>query len=102
VGYLATNLERGRPGEAGAADEAGIRASRSAASEEGGIGIRPGRDGEDAARTAVGASGDPGKWIAPRGKSLEFRAPRRQEDTFIPFYRLGLEESYEMYFDLGN
>jgi hypothetical protein len=33
------------------------------------------------------------------GEPLEFRAPRRTAETFIPFYRLKFDEAYEKYLD---
>ena len=48
----------------------------------------------------VATAGEPDKWIAPHEKPLDFRAKRREDDTFTPFYRMTFDRPYEMYFDL--
>lgn len=45
---------------------------------------------------------DLSKWITPQGGPLEFQADQRSRGTFIPFFRVGHNSSYCMYFDLAS
>ncbi|HEV2381055.1 MAG TPA: beta-L-arabinofuranosidase domain-containing protein [Terriglobia bacterium] len=48
----------------------------------------------------VPARNDPSKWIKPQGGPLEFHAEQHSTATFVPFYRIGHNTSYRMYFDV--
>jgi uncharacterized protein len=48
----------------------------------------------------VAGNGDPSNWLVRQGPELEFQAERQKMGTFVPFYRLGYNASYCMYFDL--
>jgi DUF1680 family protein len=43
---------------------------------------------------------DPSKWIKPQGEPLQFHSERQSTATFVPFYRVGHNASYRMYFDV--
>jgi hypothetical protein len=43
---------------------------------------------------------DPSKWIKPRGGPLEFHSEQYSTATFVPFYRVGYNFSYRIYFDV--
>jgi len=43
---------------------------------------------------------DPSKWIKPEGGPLEFHSQQHSSATFVPFYRMGHNSSYRMYFDV--
>jgi hypothetical protein len=49
--------------------------------------------------TAPGRN-DPSKWIKPRGGPLEFHSEQCSTATFVPFYRVGYNLSYRIYFDV--
>jgi hypothetical protein len=40
------------------------------------------------------------QWLNRGGNPLKFRASSRSSSTFVPFFQVGLEEPYIMYFDL--
>jgi DUF1680 family protein len=44
--------------------------------------------------------GDPARVLSPAGKNLEFRLHEKRQELFVPFYRVGGEQSYSMYFDV--
>ena len=50
--------------------------------------------------TVAASVSDPTRWIAPQGGPLEFRSQQRSTGTFVPFYRVGQDSSYRMYFDV--
>jgi hypothetical protein len=43
---------------------------------------------------------DPSKWVAHTAKLLEFQATGHSAATLLPFYRVGYDTPYRMYFDL--
>jgi DUF1680 family protein len=43
---------------------------------------------------------DPSQWIVPADDPLEFQALNQSGGTLIPFYRIGRDVPYQMYFDL--
>jgi DUF1680 family protein len=45
---------------------------------------------------------DVSKWIVSKGNGLEFHADNRATAGFVPFYKLGAETGYCMYFDLES
>ena len=45
---------------------------------------------------------DVSRWIVSKGKGLEFRADNRASAGFVPFYQLGAQTGYCMYFDLES
>lgn len=45
---------------------------------------------------------DASKWIVSKGAGLEFHAENRATSGFVPFYKLGSETGYCMYFDLES
>jgi uncharacterized protein len=48
----------------------------------------------------VPSAGDPGSWIRPQGAALRFAAAGQPNGEFLPFYRIGAGQPYNMYFDL--
>jgi DUF1680 family protein len=56
--------------------------------------VRPEGPLEVASRT------NPESWIARAGPGLEFRARRQKPEVLVPFYKLGRNASYCMYFDI--
>jgi uncharacterized protein len=47
-------------------------------------------------------AGDPSAWIARQGPELKFEAQKQKAGVFVPFYKIGHNASYCMYFDLPS
>ena len=54
-------------------------------------------------RPRLALKGGPTDWLQSTGRpGLEFAAPGQPEGLFMPFYKVGADMPYDMYFDLES